>query len=71
MNGIGISSTESNIQCKITDLPNQKPGKWDLMIVNEDGALERKHEAFEIKAPLTQPEPVAPPAPPAPPSPGG
>jgi hypothetical protein len=61
MNGIGISSTESNIQCKITDLPNQKPGKWDLMIVNEDGALERKHEAFEIKAPPAQQAPPAPP----------
>ena len=65
MNGIGISSNESNIQCKITDLPNQKPGKWDLMIVNEDGAQERKHKAFEIKAP---PAPFAQPAQPAQPA---
>ena len=77
MDGTVISTSETKIQCKITILPNQKPGKWDLMVVNGDGGQDRLDEAFELQVPpappvpLAQPEPVVQPAPPAPPSPGG
>ncbi len=49
MDGTVTSTSETKIQYKITNLPNQKPGKWDLIIVNEDGGQGQLTEAFEVK----------------------
>ena len=48
MDGTVTSTSETKIQYKITNLPNQKSGKWDLMIVNEDGGQGQLTEAFEV-----------------------
>ena len=67
MDGTVISTSETKIQCKITILPNQKPGKWDLMVVNGDGGQDRQDEAFELQVPPAQQAPLAQQATPAPP----
>jgi len=67
MDGTVISTSETKIQCKITILPNQKPGKWDLMVVNGDGGQDRLDEAFELQVPPAQQAPLAQQATPAPP----
>jgi len=67
MDGTVISTSETRIQCKFTILPNQKPGKWDLIIVNGDGGQDRQDEAFELQVPPAQQAPLAQQATPAPP----
>src|SRR6266487_661198 len=67
MDGTVISTSETKIQCKFTILPNQKSGKWDLIIVNGDGGQDRLDEAFELQVPPAQQAPLAQQATPAPP----
>ncbi len=58
-----IMSTNTQIQCKITIAANQEPGKWDLVVVNEDGGQDRLEGAFEVTidgVPSTQPAVSAP-----------
>jgi len=61
-----IISSDTQIQCKITIPANQKLGKWDLIVVNEDDSQARLVEAFEVTAktqdnPLAQPNVTNPP----------
>jgi hypothetical protein len=57
MEATAIISSDTQIQCKIAIPANQKPGKWDLIVVNEDGSQARLDEAFEVTA-ITQENPT-------------
>jgi hypothetical protein len=48
MEATDIISSDTQIQCKIMIPANQQPGKWDLIVVNEDGSQDRLAEAFEV-----------------------
>ncbi len=46
--GTGIISNDTEIQCTISILADQKLGKWDLIVVNEDGGQDLLNQAFEV-----------------------
>ncbi len=54
-----IISSDTQIQCKVTIAADQKTGKWDLIVVNEDGGQDRLAGAFEV---ITSEASAAPPA---------
>ncbi len=53
--GTAIVSNDSEIHCKIKINADQKPGRWSLMVVNEDGGYDRLAEAFEVTARVLSP----------------
>ena len=54
-----IMSSSTQIRCKVTITANQKPGQWDLIVVNEDGGQDRLDKAFEVTTDGVPPTPSA------------